>query len=544
MLCAESPAAEPEQPRLFGDLVMSQGPPDEAVLVGPAASWRSRTCESTSVGCAVDEGLLEVFRRAKDPGDPIELRDLYLGQVEFKVAEVRRQSLLDKWTSSRVRRDVTAECVLASRSSARLIKELFNWYFRDDLYGDFRCEQHLILSSGSVDETIYGLPQVLKSCIYYALQRDWYGYSDSRGRERARGAIASLENAKLRCARYSSEHVAITMGGTFAMSGIADFVLSGRDHASPALCAIPNYPPLVASVARRSPTKMVPIESGPCGSRLGPLIDAVRPDTPLVLVQTVTNPTGAAVDERDLDRLIAATSPQTVVVLDECHEGLGPEPIRSRHRGASNVVRVSSASKSYSVPGLKLGWFVADSRFIDEFYEYASTSYGGPPSLLYTLAEVIARMERWLIEGRETTGSEELAEFEDSYRLRPEELAMAYSSFSAGRRWRYRQLSGLREQAIAGLRHFGYEAVDAPHSINVAVRAQNCDNGYVMFRELLRTQQVAVFPGVLTMCLEPGWFRLTTAKPPNGMSEALRRLGLATDSSRGDSSSAGIGVRS
>ena len=519
------PAAEsPAQPRLFGDLVLSQPPESGPVLTGPLAATAPLPASEAYVGRTMDDDLLEVFRRAREPRDPVELRNLYLGQVEARLTRLERPDLVELWSASRVRREVDEDWVLGSRVAPRLVKELFNWFFRDDLYGSFRDEDHLILSTGAVDEEMYGLPSVLKACIHHALDRDWYGYSDSRGREQAREAIAARENAKLPGSRYGSGHVAITMGGTFAISAVADFVLNGAQHAAPALCAVPNYPPLVEGLARRSPVRMVPIDTGPRKSRLGPLIDAVRPDTPIVLLQTVTNPTGAEVDEADLDKLLATVSPSTVVLLDECHEGLGPDSRRSLRRTAANVVRISSLSKSYSVPGLKVGWIVADQQFIDEFYEYASTSYGGPPSFLYTLVEVISRMERWLVEGRQEAGVAEFAEFETSYRLHPRELAAAYANFVAERRWRQAQLSTLRERTTAALRRSGYETVDAPHSINIAVRSPDYHNGYVAFRELLRAHRVAVFPGLLTMCVEPGWLRLTAARPPPVMSEAVRRL--------------------
>jgi aspartate/methionine/tyrosine aminotransferase len=449
---------------------------------------------------------------------------LYLGQVESQVTRVIRHELAEQWTASRVYRDIDATYVLDSQATPRLIKELFNWFFRDDLYGKLRDENHLILSSGSVDEEMYGLPPVLKSCIKYALDMDWYGYSDSRGRQQAREAIAALENVKLPGVAYSGANVAITMGGTFAMSAIADFVLAEARPSVAALCAIPNYPPLVAGMARRSSVRLVPLDTGPQGTKVDALIDAVRPDTPMILLQTITNPTGAQVGEDDLDRLLAAVSPRTVVVLDECHEGSDTYAARTTRRATGNVVRVNSLSKSHSVPGLKVGWITADSRFIDGFYEYASTMYGGPPSFLYTLVEAVARMERWLLEGRQAAGRHELAEFERSYRLQDAELAAAYRGYLAERRWRAAQLSMLRERTTAALGRAGYETVDAPHSINIAVRSPAHANGYLAFRELLSARGVAVFPGALTMCLEPGWFRVTAAGPPAIMSEAVRRL--------------------
>lgn len=67
-----------------------------------------------------------------------------------------------------------------------------------------------------------------------------------------------------------------------------------------------------------------------------------------------------------------------MILLDECHEWLGPKQVFSKVRAASNVIRVSSLSKNWSAPGVKAGWIMADAAFIASYYEYASTSFGGP----------------------------------------------------------------------------------------------------------------------------------------------------------------------
>lgn len=362
----------------------------------------------------VDERTLEVYARASNPHDPMELRDLWLGRVEHELGSGgHRRELADRWRATRTRRQVDPEEVLGSRATARFVKELFNWFFRDDLYGELRPEAQIILSGGAVDEQAWGLPDPLKQCIHFALDKDWYGYSDPRGRVPVREAVASYENARIADAPYDERNVALTMGGTFAINTLADFILlDGPRRDAPALCGIPNYPPLVEAIARRGPVRLVGMPSRSGFVSVDALIGALTPGTPLVMLQIAANPTGAALAEDDLERLIRAAAPSTIVLLDECHDWLGPTQRCSRLRAASNVVRVSSLSKTWSAPGLKAGWLLADSRFIDAYYEYASTSFGGPPSFLYTMVEVLARMERWLLDGLTVPGAAELAEFE------------------------------------------------------------------------------------------------------------------------------------
>jgi aspartate/methionine/tyrosine aminotransferase len=405
----------------------------------------------------------------------------------------------------------------------RFVKELFNWFFRDDLYGELAGQRRLLLSSGSVDEEQWGLPEVLKECVRFALDRDWYGYSDSRGRVPARQAIAAYENALMERDVYDEDNVAITLGGTFTVSTLADFAVTGRDVHAPALCAVPNYPPLVEAVARRCDVRLVPLPSTAGRTSLEPLIQALTPQTPLVLLQTAANPTGALVDEDELARLIEAASPATTIVLDECHEWLGPHRPRSTTRAARNVVRVSSLSKNWSAPGMKVGWMLADRDFIAEYYEHASTMFGGPPSFLYTVVEVLARMERWRVTGLSEAGAPEVAEFEPSYGLTADSLNRAYRNYVLERDTREDALSTLRAATCHRLGEVA-EVTAPAYSINAAITFRQWDDSYLCFRHLLRDTGVAVYPGILNFCFSGGVARVTTARPWRELSSAADLL--------------------
>ncbi|MFL6128909.1 MAG: pyridoxal phosphate-dependent aminotransferase [Mycobacteriales bacterium] len=497
--------------------------PDDARLAARRAPAPGRLGDRFRTG--VDDRVLDVYRRARDPGDPFELRDLWLGRVECELGRHgHRPWLAERWRSRPVLRTVHPDEVLSGAGTARFVKELFNWFFRDDLYGDLRASADVVLSGGAVDEQAWGLPGTLKDCVRFALAQDWYGYSDSRGRLPVREAVARYENALLGREPYDAGNVALTMGGTMAVSSVADFVLSSTAAtAGVALCAVPNYPPLVEAVARRRPVRLVPLASDGGETGLQPLIAALRPDTPLVLLQTVGNPTGAAVTEADLGRLVHAASPATTVVLDECHEWLGPGRRCSPARCAPNVVRVSSLSKNWSAPGLKIGWLLADPRFVAEYYEYASTTYGGPPSVLYTLVEVLARMERWRVAGDGQLSGAHLAEFEPTYGLTGRHLQAAYDSYLADRAGREDGLRVLRDAAVSGLS--AVADVLRPHwSVNAAVRFAEWDDSYLCFRQLLRETGVSVLPGILTFCLSGSVVRVTSARRWPELRAAISRL--------------------
>lgn len=492
------------------------------------AALRARTSENHQVQYSPSIGYrtLEIFEHADNPEDPLELRDLWIGRVEAELGEhCLRKGLADRWLATKRRREVGIHEVLNARATVRFVKELFNWYFRDDLYGDLRCDSHLILSSGSVDEEAWGLPEPLKDCVRYALERDWYGYSDSRGRIPSREAVADYENARIAGRPYNLDNVALTMGGTFAISTLADFILSGsRPGSSPVLCGIPNYPPLVEAIARRCPTRLVPLTAQSGHVSVDSIIEELTPDTPMVMLQTAANPTGALIAEPDLERLIGSASPSTMILLDECHEWLGPQQIFSPMRARPNVIRVSSISKAWSAPGLKIGWILADAAFIAEYYEYASTTFGGPPSFFYTLVEVLARMERWIVEGIEEAGESQLNEFEGGYALEGPRLRDAYRRYRTEREARHSALTLLRDAATTGLAEAQATVIPARYSINLAAEFPGWDDSYKCFRDLLRETGVSVYPGILTFCPDGASVRITTAREWSNLSAAIARI--------------------
>jgi aspartate/methionine/tyrosine aminotransferase len=473
----------------------------------------------------VDDRMLEVYARARDPGNPFELRDLWLGRVAAEMGEAGDDIRLERWRSSKIHREVGPDDVLRSAATVRFIKELFNWFFRDDLYGRLRPAADVILSGGSVDESCWGLPEALKACLRFALDKDWYGYSDSRGRLPARAAIAQYENERIEGAMYDTGSVSLTLGGTAAVSSLADFLLHGRlIRSGDAICAVPNYPPLVQAVGRHSNVLLVPLASRGGRIDLSPLIQAIERDTPFVLLQTVCNPTGAIVDESELAELICCAGRNTTIVLDECHEWLGPFRKVSRARAAPNVIRVSSLSKTWSVPGMKIGWILADPALIAEYYEYASTSIGGPPSFYYTLVEVLARMERWAINDIHDLGISNVGEFETSYGIDLSLLQAAYDSYRLQRLDREATLRVHRDATIAMFDGLNATVVPPAYSINLAVNFMDWPDSYRCFRELLRDTGVSLLPGIITYCFSGAVLRVTYAQKWKALSTAGGRI--------------------
>jgi aspartate/methionine/tyrosine aminotransferase len=430
------------------------------------------------------------------------------------------------------------------------VKQVFDHYFRRDLYGSRIHTDPVILSSGSFDETRFGLPASLKDCLRYAVDRNWYGYSDSLGRASTRRALACLEAERHRrpatvdTAReeprrlaahtatapadrahheIASHNVAVTLGGTAAVASLADLLAGTRDDPGTAIACVPNYPPLVAAVARRFRVHLVatPLHAG--GVSVSDLVHAlaVRPSPSLVLMQTVVNPWGRKVTEERIAEVVRALPARCHLILDECHDVFGPRVRLTPARRDPRVISVRSISKRWGAPGLKAGWITAHPDLIERFYAHASTTYGGPPSVLYLLMEMFA----WF----------ELARWTDSDL--PHEQPYLKAEYGVGRdAWirgvrDYLDSADRMDHLVHSARDLTLDTLDAAgipvivpdHSINVTAELGDLPS-YHLYTRVITEANVSVFPGLLTMADSRGTVRLSPCLDERALVEGLRRL--------------------
>jgi aminotransferase len=129
------------------------------------------------------------------------------------------------------------------------------------------------------------------------------------------------------------------------------------------------YPKLCALEGIRH--RMVALDGGdgfrPSAARV---LDALGPDTRMIVLNTPNNPTGRVWPEAELralaDGLAARTGPPVRVLSDEVYRELwfGAEPPVSIGALWPHALVAGSLSKSNALTGLRLGWLVGDAKTI------------------------------------------------------------------------------------------------------------------------------------------------------------------------------------
>jgi N-succinyldiaminopimelate aminotransferase len=203
---------------------------------------------------------------------------------------------------------------------------------------------------------------------------------------------------------YGLEHdpdteVLITVGAT---EGIAAALLALVEPGDEVVLVEPYYDSYAACVAMSGARRRsVPLRPNPDTGRfeldVRALRAAVGPRTRALLINTPHNPTGTVFTDAELAAVAAlAVERDLLVITDEVYEhllfdGLVHRPLATYPGMAARTLSVSSAGKTFSVTGWKIGWvcgpaeLVAAVRAAKQFLTFVG---GAPfqPAVAYALA--------------------------------------------------------------------------------------------------------------------------------------------------------------
>jgi aspartate/methionine/tyrosine aminotransferase len=179
-------------------------------------------------------------------------------------------------------------------------------------------------------------------------------YGDHFGDPRLREAIGAIDGV-------APEAVLVTPGAASSLFLAATSILEPSDHA---LVVRTNYATNLET-PRAIGADLEPFDlryDDAWSLDVERLRARVRPTTKLISVTYPHNPTGAVISESTLRALVElAESSGATLVVDETYRELtygDRTPLAATL--SPNVVSISSMSKSYGVPGLRIGWAVTN----------------------------------------------------------------------------------------------------------------------------------------------------------------------------------------
>ncbi|MFI1914250.1 pyridoxal phosphate-dependent aminotransferase [Nocardia sp. NPDC020380] len=324
-------------------------------------------------------------------------------------------------------------------------------------------------------------------------------YPPGRGMPVLRQAIAAD-----RARRYGTEYdpdteVLVTVGATEA---IAATILGLVEPGDEVVLIEPYYDSYAAAIAlagaQRRTARLVPDGDG-FALDLDSLRAAITPKTRLLLVNSPHNPTGAVLSRADLTAIAdIAIAHDVYVMADEAYEHLYFDGHRHISLSAlpgmrERTVVISSAAKTFSVTGWKIGWACAPAPLLDAVLAAKQwlTFVGGGP-FQPAIAHALENEQQWIADLREG-------------------------------------LSGKRLQLSAALADAGFEVKrsDGTYFVCADIRPLGATDGLAFCRELPSRFGVAAVPVSAFADDRASWnhlVRFAFCKKDAVLDEGVRRL--------------------
>lgn len=188
-------------------------------------------------------------------------------------------------------------------------------------------------------------------------------YTEHRGSKALRSLIAGHGSG------LDADDVLVTNGAAGALFIVATALLRPEDHL---VVLKPNYATNLET-PRAIGCSVSHIDltfDGKFQIDLERLVSAINPRTKLVSITCPHNPTGVLISEATLRYLVEVTrSHGCYLLVDETYRDLSyANQLPLAASIAPHVISVSSLSKAYGVPGLRLGWLIATDPHLQELF--------------------------------------------------------------------------------------------------------------------------------------------------------------------------------
>jgi N-succinyldiaminopimelate aminotransferase len=199
--------------------------------------------------------------------------------------------------------------------------------------------------------------------------------------------------------------VLVTAGATEAVAATMIALVEPGDEV---IAFEPYYDSYAANIAMAGGTR-VPVTLRPPGFRpdLDRLSDAITDRTRLILLNTPHNPTGAVFTRAELEVIARlAVEHDLLVVTDEVYEHLVFDgehvPIVQFPGMRERTVSISSAGKTFSFTGWKIGWITATPELVTAVKtvkQFLTFVNGGP--FQYAVAQALALPDSYYVQLRD-----------------------------------------------------------------------------------------------------------------------------------------------
>lgn len=199
-------------------------------------------------------------------------------------------------------------------------------------------------------------------------------YAHANGIPELRENIAAMYKGS------TADNVLVTIGAIEANYNTINTLLSPGDEI---IVMLPNYMQ-IWGIAKNQNLNLKTFhlrEANGWSPDIDELNEVVTPNTKLIAICNPNNPTGYILTEKEMNDIIkVAEKTGAWILADEVYAGAErttDEQTPSFYGRYDKVIAVGSLSKSYGLPGLRIGWVVGPSHTVDDIWarhEYTTLS--------------------------------------------------------------------------------------------------------------------------------------------------------------------------
>jgi len=349
-------------------------------------------------------------------------------------------------------------------------------------------------------EPDFDTPDHIKAAAIEAINAGFTKYTAVNGTVELRKAVAA-KFARDNQLEYTPDQILVSVGGKQSFYNLAQALLNPGDEVIIPAPYWVSYPDMVL-LAEGTP---IIVESGlDQGFKITPaqLEAAITPRTKLMVINSPSNPTGAAYSHAELAALgeVLRKYPQVIVASDDIYEHIGwsAEPFKNiltvNPDLYERTIVLNGVSKAYSMTGWRIGYAGGPLPLINAMKKIQSQSTSNPTSISQVAAQAA-------LEGDQSFINKMNIEFKTRHDFVVDAL---------------NQIDGVECLTSDG-------AFYAFPKMEAAYQKLNGINNDVEFGEFLINEAgVALVPG--SAFGAPGYMRLSFATSMENLKEGLRRI--------------------
>jgi aspartate/methionine/tyrosine aminotransferase len=256
--------------------------------------------------------------------------------------------------------------------------------------------KYMLSNSDAQSRTISELLS-LESGAREAMDEHWLGYTEAPGAPFLRQAIASIYKT------VSSEDVLVLSSAEEGIFVAYNALVGPGDHVIVETPCYESGLELARSTGAEVSSWERHFEDG-WAHDLVALEKLMRPNTKMMYINTPSNPTGINMTLEVFNAVMSMAKERGIIVFcDEVYRELEHDPSKRLPAACDvydNAISLGSMSKSYGLPGLRLGWLATRNKSVIEkclHFKYYTTICSSAPSEFLT---ALALRQRELILAR------------------------------------------------------------------------------------------------------------------------------------------------